>query len=211
MVSDDSVALAGGLFEAGSIQDDDFTSGVADEACVLEGFGGYADGGAVGAEHIGEVLVGQEEGGGLGAVGGEEEPAGEALGDAVVGVASGGLRGLDELGLDGAEDEIVKAAEAGELVVGCLDGAGEAIARHLDIDLVEATTGSDESGGPHDGLDAEHTHSNLEAVFKGVGHGADPVFDEDEVIDWLAGVFNFEAGGEFDGFEIETLDNFGVK
>ena len=97
MVSDDVVALAGLFFEAGAVEDDDFSAGVLDEVFGFEGFGGDADSGPVGAEHVGEVLVGELEGGGFGAVGAEEEPACEALGDVVVCVASGGLGGLDEL------------------------------------------------------------------------------------------------------------------
>lgn len=144
VVADDAVALAGVFFEAWAVEDRDFPSTVLDEVVGFEGFCGYADGGAVGAEHIGEVLVGELEGGGFGSVGAEEEPACEALGDVVVCVASGGLGGLDELGLDVSEDEVVESSEVRELADGVVGGAGEAVACHLHIDLVEAAMGADE-------------------------------------------------------------------
>jgi hypothetical protein len=68
----------------------------------------------------------------------------EALYDVVVGVASGGLAGLDQQGLHIAQDKVVKFLVASELPDGYVGLAGEAVAGELHVDLVEAAAGSDQ-------------------------------------------------------------------
>ena len=91
---------------------------VLDEPALLEGVGDEGDAGAGDAEQVADVLVREGQGAVAVAVGAEEQPAGEALLDGVVGVATGGLRGLEELVLEGAERQIVEVRAAAKLEPG---------------------------------------------------------------------------------------------
>ena len=210
VVADDAVALAGFPEESVAIEDLDFAAVVEDDAVLLVDLGGEADGGSADAQHVAEELLGEGDGVGAEAVVGEEEPAGKALADAVFGVAAGGLGGLDELGLGEAEDEVVEGVEAAELAGGVVEGAGEAVSGSLHVDLVEAAAGAEEGGGAHDGLVAEEADLGLGAVFEGVGHRADAVFDEDEVADELAGGLDLFGHRQLHGEELQARAAAGI-
>lgn len=194
VIFDDAVALTGAAFEAWAIDNRDFAPGVLNEAFALQGFRGDADGGTIAAEHIGEVFVGEGEDGRRGTVAAEEQPSCEALRDGMAGVATSGLRGLNQLRLHGPQDEVVEAAEAGEFLDGQVHAAGEAVAGHLHIDLVEAAARPDECGCTHDGFNAVHADLDLETVAEGGGHGANAILNKDEMADGFAGIFDLAAG-----------------
>ena len=105
----------------------------------------------------------------------------------------------------------MEASEARELQRGYRHAAGETVAAHLHIDLVQAAARADERGGAHDRFDAEHSDLYLKAVSKGVGHGTNAILDEDEVFDGLAGVFYLAASLQGDGPELEASDGLGVE
>lgn len=102
----DLVAIAGGGFEMRPVEDGYVTAAVLDEARFLQGAGDECDGGAPGAEHHAEELLGEVESVGLGAILGHEEPACEALFGFVQPVTTGDLAGADALLLNEFENAI---------------------------------------------------------------------------------------------------------
>lgn len=105
---DDVEAVAGGRSQSVRIEDGDFSTAVSDEPAALEGASDHDDGGALGAEHLGEDFLGEMQGVLLYAVADHEEPAGEA-GFCLVQLVAGGELGdgeallLDELEQAGAD------------------------------------------------------------------------------------------------------------
>jgi len=87
----DAVAGAGGGFQAIATENADATTFVGDEAAALEDAGDKGDGGAAGAEHLCEELLGELEDLGTGAIKGREEPTGEAFFGAVEAITAGDL------------------------------------------------------------------------------------------------------------------------
>jgi hypothetical protein len=208
---DDGVALAGGLLQAAGVLDVDDAAGVGDEAAILEDASGYGNRGAGAAEHVGEELMGHGEGCGVGAVLADEQPAGEAGFDFVLGIAGGGLHDLDKLGLDIAQSEDLELIAAEELAAGVFEGAGEAAAGNLGVDAIEAAMRAHEGGDADGGFIAEHADFNLGAVLEGDGLRRHALFNEVEMVDRLAGEFDFVAQLEVDFAQSQTLDRLRRK
>lgn len=94
---DDFVAFADGGFELLAAQDFEGATAVLDNFFSLEGIGGEANAGTVGAEHGGEEIMRDGQGTGVDAIGGHEEPAGEAFAGVVETITGSGLGDLHTL------------------------------------------------------------------------------------------------------------------
>ena len=209
MVFDDGVTLAGGLLQGLGVEDVDVSAGIPDQVGVLEVCRSDGDSGAAAAEHVCEELVRHFEVVAVSAVGADEEPAGEALLGAMLGITPGGLNGLNELGLDIVQGERLEGTAELELATRVGDGGGVAAAGDLGVDAVEAAPGAHQSGDADDGLVAEHADFNLGAVLEGGGHGGHSLFDEVEAVDGAPGVFDLVFELEAHGLEVEARDAFG--
>ena len=75
----DVEALAGHLVQARRVADGEDAAAIVDDALVAQRRRGQADRRSRRADHLREELVGQLEARGLGALGGEQEPARQAL------------------------------------------------------------------------------------------------------------------------------------
>lgn len=93
-LSDGSIALAGGFFEAATVPYRDDAPAVVDEASLLKGAGGRCDAGPVNTQHEGDELLRQRESINTRAIMGHQEPSRQTLLDAVEPVAGGQLHGL---------------------------------------------------------------------------------------------------------------------
>ena len=90
----DVEALAGDLVQARRVADREDAAAVVDDALVAQRRRGQADRRSRRADHLREELVGQLEASGLGALGGEQEPARQALHRRVKAIADRRLREL---------------------------------------------------------------------------------------------------------------------
>lgn len=111
---------------------------IVDETASSEQAGGDGDGGAAGADHLGEELLGEGEPGRLVAVSDHKEPAGEALLDVVEAVAGAYLTDQQDLILEITKDRATKGVERKEL----LREAPEIHAEGGCVDLDEAFRGA---------------------------------------------------------------------
>lgn len=177
-----AIALAGAGFKAGAVQDADLAARIDDESVELQLSRSNGDSGAVAAEHGGDVLVGKVDHRGFHSVRAEQEPARKTFIDGVAGVAAGGLRGLKEVGLVGAEGEIVELAVPGELLPGVRDRGRISATSDLHVDAVQTARSSHHGRIAQDGLEAHHADFDLGAIFKGSSHGGDSVFEEDDLM-----------------------------
>jgi len=99
----DGVAGAGGGDETLAIDDAEVAAAELDGAGAFEDARGPGDGGAAGAEHVGEELLGEIDPVGADAVLDHEKPAGEALFGEVQTMAGGDLPKAGGLALDELE------------------------------------------------------------------------------------------------------------
>src|SRR4051812_12884129 len=106
---DDGVAFASRFFELSALQNFYRAAVVLDDLAFLQDAGGETDAGPVGAKHGGQKIVGNRENLGFNAVLGHQQPASEALLDAMETIARGSLRDLQ------SEDNCVALQHALEL------------------------------------------------------------------------------------------------
>jgi len=98
------------LFESFGVENPDNAAAVADEALAFEIAGGDGGGGPGSAQHIGQQLMRHFEGIAVGAVGTDQQPAGEPWHGQMLGIAADRLSRLVQLSLDIAQGEILKIA-----------------------------------------------------------------------------------------------------
>jgi hypothetical protein len=129
----------------------------------------------------------------------------------MAGVAAGGLRGLEEVGLIGTEGDIVKLAVEGELTRGVGGGGGVSATGNLHIDTVQTALSSYKRGGAEQRFIAEDAEFYLTAIEEGCGHGGDAVFEEDEVGNLFAGSFDVETKREAHRVKVKANDDIGAE
>ena len=178
-------ALAGCVCEAFAVDDVDLAAAVPDDATALKAAGGEGDGGAAGADHVGEDLLGELHGGAFEPVGDHEQPAGETLFNLVKAVAGGELGGDEGLVLDVAEDQAAEGLVALEVLLKAL----EVHAKGGAFDLHEAAGLA--------GLGAEHVKRLGEAV---------AIDDAD--LNVLAAAKGGDEGGHAGGHEVDVAGSF---
>ncbi len=165
----DGVTLTGGVFEALAVGDFDFAAMVVNEAGSLEDTGCEGDGGAAGADHFGEKLLGELEAQRADAIGDHEEPAGEALFDAMEAVAGGDLAGEHAGVLDLLKDEGADGLVTEEIFLKATEVDTECGSGDLDEAVVDAAYGAEEVKGFGDAFAADE--ADLDAV--SIGHAGD--------------------------------------
>jgi len=110
---DDAVAFAGGAFELLAIENTNRTVVVFDDVFFLQGIGGEADAGTIGAQHGGEEIMGDAQQTVADAILREQKPAREALLKVVQSIATGSLGDLQSVDGGVAAQGFVKSRTGG--------------------------------------------------------------------------------------------------
>lgn len=173
---------------------------VGDEAAALEDTGAEGDGGAAGADHLGEKLLGEEEGGLTDAVGDHEKPSGEAFLDFMEAIAGGDLTGEQGGVLHVLEHDPAHGIEREELafeafIVDAKGGGGD-----LDEAVVDGGGGTEEAKGFGRSFPADKADLDTLSVGHVGDHRGDAGGDEVDVPGGLDRVEEGGADGELYGF-----------
>src|ERR1039458_6844632 len=126
-------------------------------------------------------------------------------------VASSGLHCLNELCLNIAQSQRLKVAAKAELSSRVLHVAAIAMTGNLGVDAIQTLFCSHQSRDADDRLITEHPNFDLRPVLEGCRHRRHPLFEKIEVVDRVAGTFDFVLQLESDRVQMKALNYVPVQ
>jgi hypothetical protein len=165
----------------------------------------YRNGGPGTAQHLGEKLMWDRKFVRPRTSGAEEQPWREALLHLMSCVAACGLSGCSELRLSVAQNETMEASMEIEFFSGRLYGAVKTMTSELHIDAVQRPFDSQQGWCPDYRLITKYRDLDLGTIVERGGHGGESIFDEEEVVDQLAGRLELLPERKSRRAKVETL------
>lgn len=184
-LADGSVARAGGGFEAGVIADGDALALGVNQPLLFQDARHCGDIAARDAEHAREVFVRQMERVGRRSITSHQEPARQALLQAVKQMAGHRLRDLRGQGLGIAEEQFEQCRLLSAKGQQRLALDSQCLSRRLGVGDERGSVGTGDFWQPDQSLGADEGRFDGGSVFRGGKQGNDPAGEKPCVMDWV--------------------------
>ena len=205
-----AVTLAGHLGKAGDVENPHLSTRVFDESLFLQNARCHRNGGTGASKHLCEKLMRYLERVRMCAISTDQQPTRQTLLEVVLRIASGGLHGLNKLRLNIPQSQFIEIAAKRKLAARDLDSARIAVASDLRVDTIQALFGSHQRRNAYNRLVAEHPYLDLRPIAKGRRHRRHSLFEEIEVIDRAARMFDFPHQLEYHWLQPESVNGIRI-